>query len=112
MITDLNKFEKGVTLAPGLLWVVEQIPGLVESADLTDMLLEGYWGSYNVPYFAKVSQSNTMMYADWIRFAWECCLIDLAYANCVCLGTGVQCVRLPGHGLQGRCVWTALYKGS
>lgn len=54
MVTDLSRFEPGTALAPGLLWVVEQIPGLVESADATQMLAQGYWASYNVPAFANV----------------------------------------------------------
>ncbi|VDK20189.1 unnamed protein product [Taenia asiatica] len=33
-------------------WVAEQIPGLVQSADVTEHLLnKSYWGSYNNPYF-------------------------------------------------------------
>lgn len=46
--------------APGanvsdLLWVAEQMPGLVHSEDLTPQLLgAGYWASYNLPYFADV----------------------------------------------------------
>ena len=58
--------------APGLLTVVEQIPGLVEYADLTDTLERGYWprcgaagvcvclipSSYNVPYFKEVYERS------------------------------------------------------
>ena len=34
----------------GILWVVEQIPGATESADVSKQLLEqGYWASFNVP---------------------------------------------------------------
>ena len=34
----------------GLLWVLEQLPGTTESADVSSVLLEqGYWASYNVP---------------------------------------------------------------
>lgn len=37
------------------LWIVEQIPGLVISANKTDHLLEHeYWPSFNVPYFEVV----------------------------------------------------------
>eukprot|EP01135_Chromosphaera_perkinsii_P002466 Nk52_evm72s223 gene=Nk52_evmTU72s223 len=54
MVLDLSKFEAGVQLKDDLLWVVEQIPGYVESADVTDILRNGYWGSWNVPYFEKV----------------------------------------------------------
>lgn len=38
----------------GLLWVVEQIPGLVVDADMTPTLALGYWPSFNVPFFPEV----------------------------------------------------------
>ena len=41
-------------LQPGLLWVAEQIPGLVAAADMTSHLERGYWPSYNVPFFPEV----------------------------------------------------------
>jgi hypothetical protein len=38
-----------------VLWVLEQLPGHVEAADVTSVLLgQGYWASFNVPYFADV----------------------------------------------------------
>ncbi|KAK2076982.1 hypothetical protein QBZ16_005210 [Prototheca wickerhamii] len=67
MVTDLSRFEPGTALAPGLLWVVEQIPGLVESADATQMLAQGYWASYNVPAFANVY--NASGYPDMVSKA-------------------------------------------
>jgi hypothetical protein len=36
---------------PGLLWVVEQIPGYVQAEDTTRLLELGYFPSYNVPFF-------------------------------------------------------------
>lgn len=54
MVLDLNKFEPGKALQPGLLWVAEQIPGLVAAADMTSHLERGYWPSYNVPFFPEV----------------------------------------------------------
>lgn len=54
MIVTLNKFDNG-TLNDGLLWVTEQIPKLMVGADQTDALrTEGYWGSYNVPFYPEV----------------------------------------------------------
>ncbi|EGD71986.1 phospholipase B-like protein B, partial [Salpingoeca rosetta] len=53
MVVDLNKFTPGQPLPDGTLWVGEQIPGLVEYADMTGQLAKGYWPSYNVPYFEK-----------------------------------------------------------
>ena len=55
MVTSFHKFTPGRALQPGTLWVAEQLPGLVESADVTDVLQrQGYWASYNIPYFPRV----------------------------------------------------------
>lgn len=54
MVVDLKRFSPGKELQPGLLTVIEQIPGLVLSADKTQTLERGYWPSYNVPYFPEV----------------------------------------------------------
>lgn len=51
MVLDLNRFRPREPLQPGLLWVVEEMPGIVVAADKTDVLRSGYWASYNVPYF-------------------------------------------------------------
>lgn len=37
IVVDLNKFHPGAELQPGLLTIVEQMPGLVMSADLTQV---------------------------------------------------------------------------
>jgi hypothetical protein len=43
----------------GLMWVLEQIPGRCESADLSEVLLsQRYWPSYNVPYFPSIFQES------------------------------------------------------
>eukprot|EP00929_Paragymnodinium_shiwhaense_P052943 TRINITY_DN26506_c0_g1_i1.p1 TRINITY_DN26506_c0_g1~~TRINITY_DN26506_c0_g1_i1.p1 ORF type:complete len:574 (+),score=131.43 TRINITY_DN26506_c0_g1_i1:76-1797(+) len=55
MVLDLKLFRKGQPLQQGLFVVLEQIPGYIEWQDKTAKLQEdGYWGSYNVPYFKKV----------------------------------------------------------
>ena len=36
-------------IADGLLYIVEQMPGIIESQDVTNILRRGYWASYNVP---------------------------------------------------------------
>jgi len=54
MIINYNLYTPGKPLPPGLLWVIEQIPGYVESADVTPELERGYWPSYNVPYFPYI----------------------------------------------------------
>ncbi|XP_077973050.1 phospholipase B-like 1 [Styela clava] len=54
MIIDLSKFTVNVGFDDGALYVVEQIPGLVESYDQTNILREGYWASYNVPFYETI----------------------------------------------------------
>ena len=37
-----------------MLWVAEQLPGNIETGDVTEVLLsQGYWASYNRAYFNK-----------------------------------------------------------
>ena len=54
MVLDLRLAQTEKPLAKNTLWVVEEIPGLVESQDLTHVLREGYFPSYNIPYFDKI----------------------------------------------------------
>ena len=53
MVIDNNLFTPGdEKLAPGLLWVLEQIPGYFRREDLTHVLEQRtFWPSYNSPYF-------------------------------------------------------------
>ncbi|XP_048758245.2 phospholipase B-like 1 [Ostrea edulis] len=54
MIIDLKKIHLKSSIEDDALWVVEQIPSLVESGDQSAILRTGYWASYNVPFFEKV----------------------------------------------------------
>jgi hypothetical protein len=54
MLIDYSRFRPGAPLPAGTLWVVEQMPGMVVGADLTDSLRYGYWPSYNIPAFASI----------------------------------------------------------
>jgi len=65
MIIDLTKFIPGEDPHPGLLWVAEQIPGLVVFADMTKILTLGYWPSFNVPAFPEIY--NQSGYPDFIH---------------------------------------------
>jgi len=58
MIIDFNLFKPHNALPDNLLWVVEQIPGLVVGEDLTATLRLGYWPSYNVPYFPVIYKES------------------------------------------------------
>lgn len=54
MIIDYKLFTPGQPLLPHTLTVVEEIPTLIESADLTMQLANGYFPSYNIPFFQSV----------------------------------------------------------
>jgi len=44
-----------LSLPPGTLWILEQVPGYCETADVTDVLnKQGHWVSYNIPYFSYI----------------------------------------------------------
>lgn len=55
MIVDFNQFTPGEPLRPGLLTVLEQLPGSVVATDRTQVLkTSAYWPSYNLPYYPEV----------------------------------------------------------
>jgi hypothetical protein len=57
MILNYGVFEPGKPLREGLLWILEQLPGLMVSKDVTaDLNKNGYWASYNIPYFDDIFQ--------------------------------------------------------
>lgn len=54
MVVDFKLFKPMAPVRPGLLWVVEEMPGLIVGGDRTEELSRGYWPSYNVPYWPEV----------------------------------------------------------
>ncbi len=55
MVLDYNKFTPGQPVVPETLWVLEQLPGMVQMADLSLYLKQnGYWASYNIPYVTNL----------------------------------------------------------
>ncbi|KAJ8723614.1 hypothetical protein PYW07_007594 [Mythimna separata] len=78
-IVDYNKFKPRTarysgSVMPGLLWVVEQIPGYTEAADLTDLLMkQTYFPSYNIPYFPLIfnlsgGHVRISAFGDWFGY--------------------------------------------
>jgi hypothetical protein len=54
-IVDYKLFTPGQPLKPNTLWILEQIPGYIQAADETSVLLnQGYWPSYNIPFFEMI----------------------------------------------------------
>ena len=50
MVLDYKRFTPGENIKPGTLWILEQLPGIIESADMSAFLQEStYWASYNIP---------------------------------------------------------------
>jgi hypothetical protein len=57
VVLDYNKFNPGKELQDGLLYVLEQMPGLIDYQDMTWFLRKhSYFPSYNIPMFKKVSE--------------------------------------------------------
>ena len=80
MIFDFNKFDptaatRALKLADNAFWILEELPGLIESADMTERLrADGYWASYNVPYFNNIA--NVSGFTDYYNkygdfYSWE-----------------------------------------
>ncbi|XP_049661502.1 putative phospholipase B-like 2 [Accipiter gentilis] len=75
MVVDYNAFTPGkASPPPGVLTVLEQIPGLVVAADRTELLYQqGYWASYNLPYFEEIFNASgnpelVKKYGDWFTY--------------------------------------------
>ena len=81
MVVDLNKFVPGEALRPGLLWVAEQVPGLVAAADMTPMLAFGYWPSFNVPFFPEVGAVAFRACGRAAGLAWLPCGLPCAVGS-------------------------------
>ena len=70
MVVDYNRLDG----QDGLLWVVEQLPGLVVKEDRTrDILQKGYWASYNRAVSREVfvksgGQEKVEEFGDWFSY--------------------------------------------
>lgn len=74
MVVDYTRLVPGAASKSGLLFVLEQLPGFVKAEDLTAVLLaQGYWASYNVPYFKDVfamggNEPLVRKFGNWFTF--------------------------------------------
>ncbi|XP_070803125.1 phospholipase B-like 1 [Pituophis catenifer annectens] len=50
MILDTKKIKLQRSIEDGTLYIIEQVPNLVEYSDQTNILRKGYWPSYNIPF--------------------------------------------------------------
>ncbi|XP_076033678.1 phospholipase B domain containing lamina ancestor [Oratosquilla oratoria] len=74
MIVDYNKFKMGQNIRNDTLWIVEQLPGYMQSGDQSHVLRkQTYWPSYNVPFYENIfnlSGSPAMVekYGNWFSY--------------------------------------------
>ncbi|GAM28611.1 hypothetical protein SAMD00019534_117870 [Acytostelium subglobosum LB1] len=57
MVVDYKLFTPFQPLLPNTLWIVEQMPGRFEMADVTIILQNGYWSSFNRPFFPSIYEA-------------------------------------------------------
>ncbi|XP_051762699.1 putative phospholipase B-like 2 [Ctenopharyngodon idella] len=76
MVVDYKLFVPGQEYSKqGLFTVLEQIPGMIITADRSEELYKtGYWASYNIPYFEEVfnasgGQELVQKYGSWFSFS-------------------------------------------
>jgi len=76
---DYNQWNDSTTSAQlqsvkNVLWILEPMPGLVMSADVTHVLMQqGYWPSYNIPYFPQIyeysgTEQMFQQYGDFFSY--------------------------------------------
>uniref|UniRef100_A0A914HX02 Phospholipase B-like n=1 Tax=Globodera rostochiensis TaxID=31243 RepID=A0A914HX02_GLORO len=76
-VVDYKMFKPSQQLPESnLIWILEQIPGLTESRDVTWFLRKySYWPSYNIPFLRRISELSGSerkgMENDWWR--WGLC---------------------------------------
>ncbi|RZF36444.1 hypothetical protein LSTR_LSTR009540 [Laodelphax striatellus] len=71
MVLDYNYFVPGKKPESYLLWVGEQLPRFYQYEDVTDVLVnQGYWASYNVPYFKEVFERSGYKEAVHVNGTW------------------------------------------
>ncbi|KAF1326373.1 Peptidyl-prolyl cis-trans isomerase, partial [Globisporangium splendens] len=64
MIVDTNKFTPGTGFHKNGFTVLEQLPGFIHVEDMSPVINSvGYWGSYNVPYFASTYERSGFLAA-------------------------------------------------
>uniref|UniRef100_A0A8C0HEV1 Phospholipase B-like n=1 Tax=Chelonoidis abingdonii TaxID=106734 RepID=A0A8C0HEV1_CHEAB len=74
MVLDMKKVKLQESLDDGALYIIEQIPTLVEYSDQTSVLRRGYWPSYNIPFHETIyNLSGYAKYAEkyGLDFSYE-----------------------------------------
>lgn len=97
IVVDLKRFTPRAPLPDGLLTVVEQLPGFVKAEDATPLLVQGYFASFNVPFFREVCWSVCVCQGkgrgqrtrggffveitQWVAFSHLCLLLFPTYSQ-------------------------------
>jgi len=74
MIIDYKLFRPHSPLKDGTLTILEQLPTFIKYEDMTHLLRsQGYWPSYNVPFFKEVfnlsgAPERVAKYGDWFTY--------------------------------------------
>ena len=74
MVLDYKMFTPGQPVVPETLWILEQLPGMVQMADVSLYLKQnGYWASYNIPFFKSIftmsgQDSMVKKYGSWFDY--------------------------------------------
>eukprot|EP01133_Synstelium_polycarpum_P010774 gene10774-12552_t len=77
IVVDYKKYVPYESLSDGALYILEQLPGYIEYADQTEMLRNGEWPSFNIPFYEAVynlsgynerlhSTNNSLEYLSYI----------------------------------------------
>uniref|UniRef100_A0A0B8RQP5 Phospholipase B-like n=1 Tax=Philothamnus irregularis TaxID=1899461 RepID=A0A0B8RQP5_9SAUR len=65
MILDTKKIKLRRSIDDGALYIIEQVPNLVEYSDQTNILRTGYWPSYNIPFHNIIY--NMSGYGEYVQ---------------------------------------------
>ncbi|XP_063605889.1 putative phospholipase B-like 2 isoform X2 [Penaeus indicus] len=74
MVVDYKLFKPRKQIKPNTLWVLEQLPGIVQSGDQSHFLRSrSYWPSYNVPFYPEIfnmsgAPAMVKRYGDWFTY--------------------------------------------
>ena len=90
----LQLFVPGQVPPANTVMIAEQLPGLIVSGDVTDILNFGYWPSYNRAFFAQVRPPCRHIHIQSNRWSVPCMtLVGLCHAwlSVVCTVHGSCC---------------------
>lgn len=75
MITDYNNFVPGQQVSDNVFWVLEVVPGIMHSEDMSHRLRShGYWPAMNRPFFADIRKPTGFKRAQGLKgnlYSWQ-----------------------------------------